>query len=106
MSSLGHGCDLTLSLHSELVHLIRLVVVDHIHVLPISCKSVVIDLYVLCTALLVPELVEEGVILLLLKGFHHSVQVAFTQATGCFLLIVPHFDVNDLLSGLHSPSKL
>ena len=72
----------------------------------VTLESNILYLLETLSSLEIPELVKQGIVLLLLKRFDNSVQVALAHMAKYLLARVPDLDIDDLLSCLDSSCKL
>ena len=66
----------------------------------------IINLFESIRPLQVPELVEEGIVLFLLKCLHDRIQILLTYVPHSLLIVISHFNVNDLFPCLYGASEL
>ena len=74
-------------------------VVDIIEI--VDVEACVVKLVEPFGSLQVPELVEKGIIFLLLEGLHHSVEVPLAHIALVLHHEVTHLNVNDFLPSLY-----
>ena len=77
----------------------------HIAVI-VHTQALILQLNKRLRAFQIPELVKQGIVLLLLESLNHRVQVSFAKMPWHTITLISDFDVDDLLSSLNSSSKL